>query len=156
MLFLLLACAPSDDRIEDLEDRLEAVEDDLAELSEVEDTGFAPTDSDDTAPPEPGELVIQLSFAGWHYWQADVVLSEEAWAEMYVTAGASDGVLASRGWTGECIRAAWDYEGDAEAQLVVVEVDWPNGAYSCAQVVGRDAVPIDGCEVVQSRPASCD
>lgn len=155
MLLLLLACTHSDleQRVKDLEESIDAHDTDAGGDWDTahEDTGWP-----EEVEPQPGDMTIALAQLDTPYWQADVVLSEVAEASLWVTGATGDGLIADRRWTGECTRAAWDYHGEAEALLVVVEVEWTNGAYSCQQLVGQDATPIDDCEIVQARSASCE
>lgn len=144
MLLLLLACSSP------------STKDSAADPWTTVDSS---ADSADTgapdSPPAAGDIEIGFQYLGGPYWQADVVLSEVAYAGLWVTMGAEAGLVADRAWTGECITAAWDYEGPADQLLLVVEVEWQSGAWSCAQLVGPDVTPISDCDVVQARDVRC-
>lgn len=154
MLLMLLACAGAEiDRLDaevlNLQAELDALEEQVEAIEEDEwDTG-------ETAEPQPGEIEIGFQSLGAPYWQADISFSEEAYGALIVTAGAAEGVITSPTWTNDCFTAAWSYDGPTDELLLVVEVEWASGAWSCVQLVGPDVKPVTGCDVVQAHPVSC-
>ncbi|MCB9759743.1 MAG: hypothetical protein H6739_07860 [Alphaproteobacteria bacterium] len=165
MLFLLLACAAGqidalEGEVQDLEDELDELRDELDALEAEDDTG-APVEDDtgEVQEPEPGEIAMRVNLdttAG--AWLFGVELSEPGeillWASWDVVADFSESWGTTRCETVTGSTSTLPYYSNT--LQVVSEVSWANGAWSCAQVLGPYALPVDGCAVVQPRPVSCE